>query len=257
MFTSTVVFASLMALAAAFPSLDEGRVVNGQAATLGQFPFQVLLKVETHQGRALCGGSLLSDQWVLTAGHCTEGATSFEVTLGAVDFEDLSNDGRVVLTATEHYRHEKYNPMFATNDVAVVKLPKPVELNDRVQPVKLPSGSDNFTDRKVVVSGWGLQKNGGSVADKLQYAPLTVISNNECSKTYSPLVIKKTTLCAKGEHKESPCNGDSGGPLVLEGENVQVGVVSFGHAVGCEQGYPGAFARLTSFVDWIKQKTGL
>ncbi|XP_062542103.1 collagenase-like [Armigeres subalbatus] len=257
MFTTTVVLASLMATALAFPSVEQPLVVNGQTATVGQFPYQVLLKVELPQGRALCGGSLLSEQWVLTAGHCTQGAKSFEVTLGAVDFDGDNDDGRVVLTATEYYRHEKYNPLFASNDVAVVKLPKAVEFNDRVQAVKLPTGSDSFDGQKVVVSGWGLQKNGGNVADKLQYAPLKVISNNECSKTYSPLVIKKTTLCAKGEHKESPCNGDSGGPLVLEGSNVQVGVVSFGHAVGCEQGLPGAFARLTSFVDWVKQKTGL
>lgn len=257
MFALTVSIASLIALSAAFPSADQGRVVNGETATLGQFPYQVLLRVQLAQGKALCGGSLLSDQWVLTAGHCTDGASSFEVTLGAVDLDSESDDGRVVLTATEYYRHEKYNPLFATNDVAVVKLPHPVELNDRVQPVDLPTGSDSYADSKVVVSGWGLQKNGGKVADKLQYAPLTVITNNECSKTFSPLVVKKTTLCAKGEHKESPCNGDSGGPLVLEGTKTQVGVVSFGHASGCELGYPGAFARLTSFVDWVKKKTGL
>ncbi|XP_062542074.1 collagenase-like [Armigeres subalbatus] len=258
MIVLTVLFATLLAVSSALPSPKDGRVVNGQTATLGQFPFQVLLKVNfVPGGSALCGGSLLSDQWVLTAGHCTEGASSFEVHLGAVDFDNKEDDGRVVLTATEYYRHENYDPLFATNDVAVVKLPQPVEFNDRVQPVKLPKGSDSFSDRKAVVSGWGLQKNGGKVAEKLQYAPLTVISNDECSKTFSALVIKPSTLCAEGEHAESPCNGDSGGPLVLEGGNVQVGVVSFGHAEGCELGYPVAFARLTSFVDWVKEKTGL
>ncbi|XP_053688653.1 collagenase-like [Sabethes cyaneus] len=245
------------AAVSAYPAENQVRVVNGQPAAVGQFPYQVLLKIQLSQGRALCGGSLLSDQWVLTAGHCTQGATSFEVTLGAVDLNDNENDGRVVVTATEYVRHEKYNPLFATNDVAVVKLPEPVQFNERVQPVKLPTGADSYTDQKVVVSGWGLQKNGGSVAEKLQYAPLTVISNSQCTKTYNPLVVKKTTLCAQGEDKQSPCNGDSGGPLVLENEHVLVGVVSFGHATGCERGFPGAFARVTSFVDWIKKKTGL
>ncbi|XP_062542075.1 collagenase-like [Armigeres subalbatus] len=257
MLATTLVLVGLVALTASFPSADKTRIVNGSTASNGQFPYQALLKIQLPQGRALCGGSLLSEQWVLTAGHCTQGATSFEVTLGAVDLDNVSEDGRIILTATEYYRHEKYNPLFAANDVAVVRLPEPVQLNERIQPVKLPSGSDSYADRRVVVSGWGLQQNGGSVAQKLQYAPLTVITNSKCMKTYNPLVIRKTTLCAQGSEKQSPCNGDSGGPLVLEGSFVQVGVVSFGHASGCERGLPGAFARVTSFVDWVKQKTGL
>ncbi|KXJ83662.1 hypothetical protein RP20_CCG003604 [Aedes albopictus] len=257
MFATATVIAALVCLATAFPSEERTRIVNGATAAPGQFPYQAILKIQLPQGRALCGGSLLNHQWILTAGHCTQGATSFEITLGAVDLDDTTGDGRIVLTATEYYRHEKYNPLFASNDVAVIKLPEPVQFNDQVQPVTLPSGSDSYADRKAIVSGWGLQQNGGSVAQKLQYAPLTVITNLKCMTTYSPLVIKKTTICAQGGEKQSPCNGDSGGPLVLEGGFVQVGVVSFGHASGCERGLPGAFARVTSFVDWIRQRTGM
>ncbi|XP_058829460.1 collagenase-like [Topomyia yanbarensis] len=258
MFGLTVVTVSLLAVVTALSAEPYSRrIVNGETAAEGQFPYQVLLKIQLPQGRALCGGSLLSDQWVLTAGHCVQGASSFEVSLGALDLADNGNDGRVVITATEYIRHEKYNPLFAANDVAVIKLPTPVVFNDRIQPVKLPTSSDNYADQKVVVSGWGIQKNGGNVAERLQFAILKVITNGQCMRTFSPLVIKKTTLCAQGEAKQSPCNGDSGGPLVLEGGNELVGVVSFGHATGCERGFPGAFARITSFTEWIKKKTGI
>ncbi|XP_055625425.1 collagenase-like [Toxorhynchites rutilus septentrionalis] len=248
---------SCLTLSTTIPHSDGTRVVNGETATIGQFPYQVLLKVQLAQGRALCGGSLLSNQWVLTAGHCVQGAKYAEVTLGAVDFENGETDGRVVLNSTEIVRHEKYNPLFATNDVALIRLPKAVEFHDRIHSVALPSGNNNYVDCTVIVSGWGLQKNGGNVAQKLQFAPLKVISNNQCTKTYNPLVIRKTTICAQGDEKQSPCNGDSGGPLVLEGDNILVGVVSFGHITGCERGLPGAFARVTSFVDWVRKKTGL
>ncbi|XP_055610867.1 collagenase-like [Uranotaenia lowii] len=254
MYRLTLVLAAVLAAAYAYP--NQSRIVNGQTAAAGQFPYQAQLKIQLPQGRALCGGSLISNQWVLTAGHCVEQASSFEVTLGAVDL-DGTDDGRVVVTATEFIRHEKYNPLFATNDVAVIKLPQPVDFSEQIKPIALPSGKDSYNEFEAVVSGWGLQKNGGTVAPKLQYATLKVISNSQCSKTYNPLVIKKTTICAQGGNKESPCNGDSGGPLVLEKDQVLIGVVSFGHISGCERGLPGAFARVTEFSDWIRKKTGL
>uniref|UniRef100_U5ENX1 Putative trypsin-like serine protease n=1 Tax=Corethrella appendiculata TaxID=1370023 RepID=U5ENX1_9DIPT len=233
------------------------RVVNGESAEVGQFPYQVQLVVTVPQGRALCGGSLISDQWVLTAGHCVEKASSFDVRLGAVKFSSDGNADGIVIKATKYIRHEKYNPLFAANDVALVQLPEKVTFSDTIQPVKISSGSDLFVGREVVVSGWGLQHDKGNVAEHLQYASLNVISNKECTQTFNPLVVKATTICAKGPQKQSPCQGDSGGPLVLADEGTLVGVVSFGHVLGCEQGFPGAFARITSFASWISQKTGI
>jgi len=54
--------------------------------------------------------------------------------------------------------------------------------------------------------------------------------------------------------------GDSGGPLVyLESDGIytQVGIVSFGAAAGCELGYPVGFTRVTSFLSWISETTGI
>uniref|UniRef100_A0A182WCA2 Peptidase S1 domain-containing protein n=1 Tax=Anopheles minimus TaxID=112268 RepID=A0A182WCA2_9DIPT len=169
----------------------------------------------------------------------------------------LSNDGRLVLESTVFFKHEKYNPLFVANDVALVKLPEKVEFSERVQPVRLPTGKNDYAGEAVVVSGWGLTQTGGQVSQELQYATLQVITNSECQKTFSPLVVRKTTLCARGNEKESPCNGDSGGPLVLAEDKTLVGVVSFGHALGCERGFPAAFARVTAFRDWVNKHTGL
>ncbi|XP_058067244.1 collagenase-like [Anopheles bellator] len=254
-FACITILLAALGLAQAAPGV---RVVNGETAELGQFPYQVRLTLNLPFGkRAVCGGSLLSDEWVLTAAHCLQGVESVEVHLGAVDFNDNTDDGRLVLVSESFFHHDRYNPIFVVNDVGLVRLPEKVPFSERVQPVRRATGQEDFAGRLAVLSGWGLQENGGNVAEKLQFATLNVISNKECAKTYGPLLVKKTTLCARGEQKESPCNGDSGGPLVLVDDNTLVGVVSFGHATGCERGLPGAFARVTAFNDWINEKTGL
>uniref|UniRef100_A0A182Q608 Peptidase S1 domain-containing protein n=1 Tax=Anopheles farauti TaxID=69004 RepID=A0A182Q608_9DIPT len=249
---ATIVCAlALVACAQAAPG--SWRVVNGETAVLGQFPYQARLTLQLTNGqRATCGGSLLNEEWVLTASHCVQNVQSVEVHLGTTDF-----DGGKVLTSTEFFAHENYNPLFVVNDVALVKLPEPVEFSDNIQPVRLPTGSNNYADQPVVVSGWGLTQTGGQVSQTLQYATLQVITNSECQKTFSPLIIRKSTLCARGDEKESPCNGDSGGPLVLAEDKTLVGVVSFGHALGCDRGFPAAFARVTAFRDWVKKHTGV
>ncbi|XP_055532527.1 collagenase-like [Wyeomyia smithii] len=238
---------------------DETRVVNGKDAELGQFPYQALVLIRLANGKgALCGGSLLSAEWVLTAGHCVQGAESFEVTLGAVELKNNTNDsGRLTLSSTEFIRHEDYQAGSATNDVAVIKLPSKVTFTDRIQPVKLPTGKDSYAQQHVLVSGFGQQKDNGGVAQKLQYAPLTVISNTECMLVYGPAAIKTSNVCARGVNRESACHGDSGGPLVLEQDRTLVGVVSFGTLWGCERGLPVVYARVTEFRDWIKEKTNV
>ncbi|XP_055532603.1 collagenase-like [Wyeomyia smithii] len=236
---------------------EQSRIINGKDAELGQFPYQAKLIIDMPEGRALCGGSLLSDEWILTAGHCVEKARSFEVTLGAVDFKDQGNDGRTVLNATEYTRHPDYDGDTISNDVALIKLPEKVQFSDRIKPVALPTGHDSYDRRMAVVSGWGKQRDVmGGAARRLQYATLKVIKNNECRLLYGP-AVQSTTLCCRGENRQSTCNGDSGGPLVLEDDKKLIGVVSFGHAIGCEKMLPVAFARVTEYTEWIQETTGI
>ncbi|XP_055610864.1 brachyurin-like [Uranotaenia lowii] len=237
-------------------TLDDSRIVNGVPAQPNQFPYQVVMIIYMANGAALCGGSILSNQWILTAGHCVEGAKRFLIILGTTKLFDRSDPSRVEINATEFIRHEKYNPNTIVNDIAVIKLPSPITFTDSIKPVSIQRKSTIIAGKKAIVSGFGITKDNGNVSEVLNYATMKVLLNAECSLFY-PTLVKATNVCARGYLLESACHGDSGGPLVLESTKEQIGLVSFGHGLGCEKGLPVVYTLISAYSSWINQKTGV
>ncbi|PSN39432.1 hypothetical protein C0J52_12351 [Blattella germanica] len=111
--------------------------------------------------------------------------------------------------------------------------------------------------KPAVVEGAQPQPGSTSISSTLQYVDLSVITNNECANTYGN-IITSTKLCVRTSGGQSTCNGDSGGPLVIQqsdGQYTLVGIVSFGSIYGCQQGYPAAFTRVSSYLDWISSNS--
>lgn len=236
---------------------SSARIVKGHTGHLGQFPHQALLFVRGASGRSICGGSLLNNRWILTAAHCADRASEIEVHLGARSFDNRSEVGRQVIEVRDIVIHHAYTALYAANDVALLELAQPARMSDTVQAAQLPVARANFVGQPVVASGWGLTgRAADSFAKQLQFAPLQVIDNTACRPLYNPMVVRESTLCARGWKGQSVCNGDSGGPLVLASDSrTLVGVTSFGHVTGCHAGQPQGFARVTSFLDWIRRHT--
>ncbi|XP_037929802.1 collagenase-like [Teleopsis dalmanni] len=243
------------------PVLDEptGRITNGEKARAGQFPYQVGLSLKLNlYSSSWCGGSLIGNSWVLTAAHCTDGVQSVTVYLGAT--ERTSAEATYTVSSNNIIIHENWDPTILQNDISLIRIPS-VAYSNRIQAVKLPNIADSYdlyTGDVVVASGWGrISDSINSVTEDLQWAVLEVISNTKCAMTYGSKVILPTNICVDTSDGVSTCQGDSGGPLVLVSSGVQVGLTSFGAADGCEKGYPVAFTRLTSYLDWIKSHTGV
>ncbi|KAF2881376.1 hypothetical protein ILUMI_24819 [Ignelater luminosus] len=234
------------------------RIISGKPAAPGQFKHQVANRFKVSGGTAFCGGSLISDRWVLTAGHCAKDATHFTLYLGSVNQSQPVEQGRVVVETAEKYVHPSYNPFTLANDIALVRLQKPVNFTDRIQPISLAS-HNTPANKTLTVSGWGKTSDASnSVSPVLNYVELDAISNPDCAKVYGSLTVTNGTICCKGRPEHSTCNGDSGGPLIEKVNNtwVQVGVVSFVHRAGCASGNPSGYARVQYYLDWITQITG-
>ncbi|XP_030567789.1 brachyurin-like [Drosophila novamexicana] len=241
-----------------------GRITSGQDAARNQFPYQAGLLLYVAGGAAWCGGTLISNRYVVTAAHCTDSLTTgVDVYLGAWDRTNAKEEGQQIIFVETKYVtvHENWDATTLSNDISVIKLPVPIEFNENIQPAKLPAKSNTYNTyagEQAIASGWGkISDSATAVHDILQYITVPIMSNSGCSPWYVG-AVSSTNICIKTTGGTSTCNGDSGGPLVLaDDSNTLIGATSFGIALGCEVGWPGVFTRITSYVDWIEEHTGV
>ncbi|XP_076042642.1 chymotrypsin BI-like isoform X2 [Oratosquilla oratoria] len=235
----------------------ETRIVGGTEATPHAFPWQVALFLDE---TSFCGGSLISDEWILTAAHCTSGRTMVQIILGAHDLGKYEST-QVVMTSFDFFEHEGWNPDLLGNDLALVRLPKKVIFNSYIQYVYLPHRSDqndNMVGKIVTASGWGMPSDAAwGVLIKLRTVNIPVISNEECIKASG--ILPSKVLCTSGAGGRGACFGDSGGPLTYKtrGRREIRGVVSFETSEKCEDGTPNGYTSVTAYLDWIETKTGI
>lgn len=192
---------------------------------------------------------LIDAQWVLTAAHCADRA-DFDVVAGDYDWTRTGNKQRI--PANKWIPHPNYDYDWDRNDIALVYLDRPVELNHCVGTVCLPT-NDVAPGSTCWITGWGKLKEGGSYPDILQEAQVTIISNYDCVNKYDypDKEISNDMVCAANKGIDS-CNGDSGGPLVCDqnGTWSVYGATSWGY--GCaDPDYPGVYARVHYQRNWI------
>ncbi len=263
-------------------------VVGGSPAQEGSWPWQVRLFDTFDVNSGFCGGSLIADQWVLTAAHCVvvDGDVVDHVVVGygSIYQSQLHMVGSDKIIVHPDYGAED------NADLALIKLAEPVpnaawiDIADPAEDAKLVQPGD-----KLVVTGWGalwdfegfeealysrsglkevnprvlLSANALTSPEQLHEVEVEMIPTDECRAAYqaygeatdSTFDIAPTELCAGSPSggKDS-CYGDSGGPLVAKADNergyVQVGIVSWGSQCG-NPVLPGVYNRLSQFYDWV------
>jgi secreted trypsin-like serine protease len=209
-----------------------------------------------------CGGSIIAPNKVLTAAHCVDGISSFEIGAGDIDRAanavSLNEQKRTATAANARY-HPTWDPNTLLGDLAVITLTSPWTLTDYVNVIDLePAGKvpNNHAGEEVTITGYGTTADGPlqGVSNTLQAVDgVIVITNQECALVYGAEVINDGVICLDTKNGKSSCNGDSGGPLseTKNGFREHIGIVSFGSSAGCTKGYPVGFSRTAFYREWI------
>nr|XP_014333254.1 PREDICTED: chymotrypsinogen B isoform X2 [Bos mutus] len=169
------------------------RIVNGEDAVPGSWPWQVSL--QTSSGFHFCGGSLISEDWVVTAAHC--GVRKGHLVVAGVSDQGSEEEAGQVLRVAEVFEHPQWDLRAVRNDVALLKLAAPARLSAAVAPVCLPSADTSFpTGSLCTVTGWGKTRyNAFDTPDKLQQATLPILSNADCREFWGSK-ITDVMICA-------------------------------------------------------------
>jgi len=227
------------------------RIINGEPAVSGDYPWMAAIYFTTPERTSFCGGSLISDRWVLTAAHCVYDADNFTVYLGSNSLT-LNDPHRVIIQTSLYTIHPEYNQATLDNDIGLINLNFPVTLTDYVQTIKLDSRY-LITGVPGLIAGWGKTSDASSsISPDLKYITLLTISNRECNFYYGEVITYKA-VCAVGL-SQSTCDGDSGSPLVAydeDGTPYHAGIASFVSSTGCESNYPSGYTRTSIFKSWI------
>lgn len=252
-------------------------VVGGVDSKALELPWQVYIEIDKNGSRYACGGTLITDTWVVTAAHCLSDNDS-RVLFTAVDSSqvtvysggiDRSNSGnQSANTLANLIVHPDYSQVTNTNDIALLQLSAPAA--SPAQAIKLMDNTlqgyandefDAATANNLLVSGWGRTSTDGSQStDILQKSAVTGISDDRCAISWRWVGREANYICANAINRGS-CNGDSGGPLIWQDKSATsdrdlgyrlAGVVSFGHADQCAKNdTPDVYTEVSTYRQWL------
>nr|XP_014343397.1 PREDICTED: neurotrypsin-like isoform X2 [Latimeria chalumnae] len=238
--------------------------------TRGGWPWQVSLRLKTvnKDSRLLCGATIVSSCWVITAAHCFKrfGMDVRYYVLRIGDYHTAVEDQyEREIPVEKIVLHKNYRPNSNDNDIALVRLRGRdghcITFNHHVLPVCLPKRKERarINRQACFITGWG--DTGKSYSRTLLQGAVPLLPKEVCQARYKEKFTNRM-ICAGNlsEHKRvDSCQGDSGGPLMCQKSNghwVILGVTSWGYGCGRKDS-PGVYTKVARFLSWIEKVTEL
>lgn len=234
------------------------KIINGTHVPIGNYLFAASIQ---DRGQHICGGSIISQLFILTAAHCVVDEDNeqvdhnyLSVTVGNIYWED-----GVKYKISKAFVHTHYDYIEVRNDIALLRTAKEIVMGPTVSTVKLNAIpiNDQKNNISATIVGWGLQDKNGELVyytpDTLYSVDIYVVPLDVCFKVYETMYSSQ--LCVTSHDSRGSCNGDSGGPLVVKMDegHEQIGVLSFGG--DCNNTDPEVYTRVSSFYAWIRATT--
>ncbi|XP_060558530.1 plasma kallikrein-like, partial [Ruditapes philippinarum] len=208
-------------------------------------PWQVEIQRKKRGWIHWCGGTIINNEWILSAAHC------FDPILQIIEYEEMFHIEYIV----KHWNYSEFERKYSNNDIALLKIKSTsgISFNDYIQPACLPGEFTQLSsETKCEVSGWGKENEKGTITDTLRAAEVMIIPEQDCQGFYNTYSIDfKKVICA-GNGIADTCQGDSGGPLICEinGQSTVIGITSWGK--GCSQHEaPGVYTKVSEYVRWV------
>ena len=232
------------------PRCVQARIVGGEVSYPDSWPSTVAIY---RDGVFICGGSILSPDWILTAAHCVFGHETgyfYNIRTGMVRRQSQS-PWEQQRHLEQVFLHPSYDNLYLRHDVALAKLNRPLNINRRVQEICLPGDSSMSpgSGDTCIAAGWGDLSEDGPSSEQLRHVEIPVLAS--CGNTYNNINYQ---IC--GGHTQGgldACQGDSGGPLYCrdsEDHWYLGGVISHGN--GCARAdEAGVYVRLAYYLTWI------
>uniref|UniRef100_A0A182LVC2 Peptidase S1 domain-containing protein n=1 Tax=Anopheles culicifacies TaxID=139723 RepID=A0A182LVC2_9DIPT len=182
------------------------RIVNGTTVDIADYPFMVSVqRWKQDEKTHICGGTFISNLWILTAGHCVN---DYEFTQGGIlrVESSLHGSGGTFLTIERTVLHERihFGPTGIDYDFGLIKLAAKFE---RAVPVRLIASKRRFLPGELcTIIGWGMTKNTGD-REQLRMVRLPIVSREECYEVYYAFdEVTQRMLCAGyAEGRQDAC----------------------------------------------------